>query len=507
MVQRRGELQILLTAAMAALVLPVLATPAAADPVAAYVETVVVADSANDAADTKSVRAACPAGTRVLGGGVRTVGVDGLLITTNRPGSGLDYWEAGAREPAPGETPWQVHAYAICGDAPGLRFEENGPIGSTGGVGGGGAGGRGVLLSVGATWDGGQPMQMGLATDSGSQPIAQLTGRGPYTATLFAIWADSLPDFPENDLAAYTSYEGTAGQAGGECPAGTRLYGIGAWAIGHAEDTNYLAGQQPRTDASGGDARSVGNPGTLKVWLTCAKSATPTAELSPTATDFGAVPEGVTSPPATFTLRNTGESPLRVDRAALGGANAGDYSVGSDECSGRRVAPGSTCTISVTFTPGAPGVRSASLTLTHNAGTSNAALTGTGATADVAIGLTARPQLGVLVPALAYTVRVTNAGPADIRTVLVEATLPAGLTGAQSENCVTSVPGKVSCTFSSVRSGATATANFRLPLRLLKIGKITVVASRVSSLPADPNPANDTASVSCEVVGPVLVVC
>ena len=62
----------------------------------------------------------------------------------------------------------------------------------------------------------------------------------------------------------------------------------------------------------------------------------------------------------------------------VGGANAGDF-VQTNTC-GASVAAGSSCTISVTFTPKAKGGRSAMISITDNGGGSpqKVSLTGTG---------------------------------------------------------------------------------------------------------------------------------
>src|SRR4051794_8076698 len=75
-------------------------------------------------------------------------------------------------------------------------------------------------------------------------------------------------------------------------------------------------------------------------------------------------------------------SNLTIAGAALGGANAGDYAITSNTCAGATLPSGSTCTVGVSFAPGAAGARSATLTLTDNttAGSHVVALTGRGTT-------------------------------------------------------------------------------------------------------------------------------
>ena len=52
--------------------------------------------------------------------------------------------------------------------------------------------------------------------------------------------------------------------------------------------------------------------------------------------------------------------------ASIGGANAGDFSIGTDTCAGATVSPGGSCTIQVQFAPTALGSRSATLDIPWN---------------------------------------------------------------------------------------------------------------------------------------------
>jgi N-acetylneuraminic acid mutarotase len=99
------------------------------------------------------------------------------------------------------------------------------------------------------------------------------------------------------------------------------------------------------------------------------------------ATAFGSHKVGVASDAATSVLTNTGTAPLLVGAITVTGGGAHDYEVASESCSEAPVAPGATCEIGVVFTPAAAGARNATLTVADNsaAGTSTAALTGSGA--------------------------------------------------------------------------------------------------------------------------------
>jgi uncharacterized repeat protein (TIGR01451 family) len=108
--------------------------------------------------------------------------------------------------------------------------------------------------------------------------------------------------------------------------------------------------------------------------------AVPAVHLDPTALSFGYKAVGGTSGSQTVTLSNLGTGPLAVTSAVFGGPNAADFAKAADTCSGTVVAPGSNCTISVTFSPTTRGLRSASLQFSDDAADSphSVALSGTG---------------------------------------------------------------------------------------------------------------------------------
>ncbi len=101
-------------------------------------------------------------------------------------------------------------------------------------------------------------------------------------------------------------------------------------------------------------------------------------QLSPTSLSFGSVKVGKTSTSKTITLTNLGSTALSVTSVAITGTDSGDFKQ-TNTC-GSSVGAGQSCSISVTFTPLASGSRTASVSVTDNAGGSpqTAALSGTG---------------------------------------------------------------------------------------------------------------------------------
>src|SRR5262249_16907979 len=100
---------------------------------------------------------------------------------------------------------------------------------------------------------------------------------------------------------------------------------------------------------------------------------------------FGAQAIGTTSPTQAVTLSNSGNGALTISSLSVTGANASDF-VQTKTC-GTVVAAGSTCTISISFTPTATGSRTAFITISDNAGAQNIALFGTGLISGPAVQL------------------------------------------------------------------------------------------------------------------------
>jgi hypothetical protein len=94
---------------------------------------------------------------------------------------------------------------------------------------------------------------------------------------------------------------------------------------------------------------------------------------------FGDQPLHQPSTAQTVTVTNLGAAALRITSTALSGANAGDFTLLADACSGRSLAFDQACTITTRFTAAAPGARTATLKLTDNEPSpTTIPLTGTG---------------------------------------------------------------------------------------------------------------------------------
>jgi hypothetical protein len=104
----------------------------------------------------------------------------------------------------------------------------------------------------------------------------------------------------------------------------------------------------------------------------------PQATLSASSLNFGTQKVGTSTAAKTVTLRNTGTTALTSIGVTVTGANATDFPF-SNGCSG-SLAAGTSCSVSMTFTPTARNSRSATLKFTDNAqsGTQSVVLSGFG---------------------------------------------------------------------------------------------------------------------------------
>jgi subtilase family serine protease len=147
--------------------------------------------------------------------------------------------------------------------------------------------------------------------------------------------------------------------------------------------------------------------------------------LTPTSLTFASTAVGVTSAAKTITLKNSGTGILSINEIALSGTDYKSYALTATTCpfAPTTLAAGSSCTISITFTPATTGTLTAQVDIYDNAiGTpQTAALTGTGATsAAPVVSLTpksltfASTKVGSTSAAKVVTLKNTGKGTLDI---------------------------------------------------------------------------------------------
>lgn len=89
---------------------------------------------------------------------------------------------------------------------------------------------------------------------------------------------------------------------------------------------------------------------------------------TPTSLDFGASAVDTATSGQTVTVTNTGNAAVTVNAVSITGTDAGDFTITATDCNGTALAKDATCTVNVAFDPTARGARSATLTITPNAG-------------------------------------------------------------------------------------------------------------------------------------------
>jgi hypothetical protein len=167
--------------------------------------------------------------------------------------------------------------------------------------------------------------------------------------------------------------------------------------------------------------------------------------LSVNSVDFGSAEQGIAATPKDIIVTNSGNSPARVNGVAIS-AGMADFNQ-SNNC-GASLAPGATCTISLSFVPGVYGARAGSLNVYEAASETlySVALTGFGDDAILAIspGSLALPSAIAAYASSTGQVTVTNQGNIAMAGLSFD-------TGSSTEfsvlskTCAASLPAGASC--------------------------------------------------------------
>lgn len=196
-----------------------------------------------------------------------------------------------------------------------------------------------------------------------------------------------------------------------------------------------------------------------------------TVVLSPRSLSFGKQMVGTSSMAQGITLTNTASVALDFSGITIAGSNPGDFSETST-CAG-TVAPGASCTISVTFTPQATGARAATVTITDNAPNSPQTVPLTGAGIQPAVVLSpatlAYPTQLIFTASAPQTVTLTNTGNQALSVTSITTTG----NFSQTNTCGTSLAPGVSCTIS-------------VTFRPLSKGPLTGMLSVTDNAPGSP---------------------
>ncbi len=165
---------------------------------------------------------------------------------------------------------------------------------------------------------------------------------------------------------------------------------------------------------------------------------------TPPTVDFGDV-VATTTNPRSLSLTAVGGSDLNLGTLAIAGANAADFALQADTCSGRTLAPGMSCSVAVAFTPAAIGAATATLTLpTAEAILPTIALAGAGVSAAIATLTPSNLNFSATVTGTTATEPVVLSDTGTAPLVLGAITLT-GADYSQTNNCPVTLAAGASC--------------------------------------------------------------
>ena len=298
-----------------------------------------VADGATSAVESYTVT-----NTGLAASGKLTVGIAG----TDAADFGLDSTTCGAKLAVGASCTAQVQFTPA---AAGLADATLSATASPGGTATAALQGTGVTpaaLSVTpATFDYGQVPE---GTSSGDQTFT-VTNNGQATSGTVAL---SLGGPNSGAFAIDSTTCGAALPGGGSCTVVVQF---------EPGSTGTLTASLSATAAPGGTATAA---------LQGEGQAVAALSINPTTADFGQTPIGVTSAASSFTVTNTGQATSGTIAVSLGGTNASYFTIESSTCTA-ALAPGNSCTVTVTFDSFYTGTDTASLTATATPGGSASA--------------------------------------------------------------------------------------------------------------------------------------
>jgi hypothetical protein len=190
---------------------------------------------------------------------------------------------------------------------------------------------------------------------------------------------------------------------------------------------------------------------------------TPVIVESPTSLDFGDHTVGSTSPAQTIQVSNQGTAQLTLQGFAFMGSGSSDFSE-SDNCPASLI-PGASCTISVKFTPSAPGTRIADLIFVGQGNQHQVQVTGRGIGPAASLSLDSLVFNSQLVSTTSrlQTVTLTSTGTVNLNVTAIAITGTDSGDFAQTNNCgplpaalAPNIGCTISVTFTPTASGARA---------------------------------------------------
>src|SRR5205823_6516173 len=270
--------------------------------------------------------------------------------------------------------------------------------------------------------------------DFGNQPLATTSAPMTVTLTNTGTAALTISSFAASGDFTATS---TGASACPTNPATLRLdasYSLNSSVIPSA--TSIRTGTLLVTDNASGSPQTVALSGI---------GTAPAVRLAPTRFPYTTLFRSTTSAPMTVTFTNTGTAALTISSFAASGDFAAT-STGANACptSPATLAAGANCSINVTFTPTASSIRTGTLSVADNAGSSpqTLALSGNGTAApDFALTGPAGTQNVKAGNTLMFTVTMTPTGGLKSAVALACAGALTGATCTVSPSSVTAADG------------------------------------------------------------------
>jgi hypothetical protein len=312
---------------------------------------------------------------------------------------------------------------------------------------------------------------------------------GPLTATLTngGISAISLTPGSLTDSTDFTQSDNCKGQvaAGGSC---IITFTFTPHSTGALSSTYSIA------TASQGWTVALSGTGTA--------APTPQASLSPTSLSFTTV-VNTAAPNQSVTLTNAGTATLNIASVAIGGTNAGAFTIVTNGC-GTTLGAGANCTIAIGFPSAAAGTYNATLTVTDNAspatqtvqltgsvtGTAQAALTpATVNFGNVSVGGNA-----------SQTLTFSNAGTASLSISAVSS--PNSVFALTGNTCGTTLAAGASCAYTVIFTPSATGGQSETFTATDSVGTQTAALSGTGVAPAAPIASlTSTASFPATSVG------
>jgi len=186
------------------------------------------------------------------------------------------------------------------------------------------------------------------------------------------------------------------------------------------------------------------------------QSAAPTVSLTPAALTFASTAQGASSAAQVLTLKNSGSAALTISTGGITVSGTNSTSFSATTTCGTTLAAGSSCTISVTFSPKAAGTLTAALNVGDNASGSpqTVALGGTGAAAVPTVTLTpatltfASTTVGSASAAQVATLKNTSTSTLTLTTGGITLSGTNATSYSETTTCGTTLAAGASCTIS-----------------------------------------------------------